>query len=77
MPLILSVVVAVALYLLTGDKTYLVTVLIGLGGAGVGAAAPPAPGVKQKHINLVSEGKAIIKRADATGTVLVRRPPKV
>jgi len=41
---------AVALYLVTGDETYLVGVLVGLVAGGGAAAAPPAPGVKQRQV---------------------------
>jgi hypothetical protein len=49
-PVAISVLAALALWLITGDSTYLVTILIGLIGGGVGAAAPPAPGVRQRDI---------------------------
>lgn len=54
-PIALSIVAAVALYLLTGDPTYLVTILIGLAAGGAGAAAPPAPGVTQRDVSDLSQ----------------------
>lgn len=49
-PLLISIVAAVVLMLITGDDTYLVTILIGLIAAGGGYAANPAPGVTMEEI---------------------------
>lgn len=58
-PVLIAVVAAVALYLLTGDKTYLVAVLLSLVGGGAGIAVKPAPGVTQKEVNRLAKANAI------------------
>jgi hypothetical protein len=54
-PVLISVAAAVALYLLTGDKTFLVAVLLSLAGGGAGIAVKPAPGVTQKEVMRLSK----------------------
>lgn len=56
-PLVTSLVAGVALWLLTGDKEWLIVVLTGIITSGIGAAAPPAPRVKQRHVARLSEAK--------------------
>lgn len=61
-PVLVAVVAAVALYLLTGDKTYLVAVLLSLAGGGAGIAAKPAPEVTQAEINELSRKRVQVKK---------------
>lgn len=49
-PVGIAILAGIALYLLTGDKTYLISILISLGAGGAGVAAKPAPGVTQKQV---------------------------
>lgn len=56
----LSVAAAVALWLITGDDSFLVAILLSLAGGGAGVAASPAPGVKQAEVDAVALGKAEI-----------------
>lgn len=51
------IVAAVALYLITGDQTYLVGVLLGLVSGGAAASAPPAPGVTQREVAGLAQRK--------------------
>lgn len=57
LPALLSLLAAVALYLLTGDDTYLVMILLSLVGGGIGIAAPPAPGVSQAEVTRLAAKK--------------------
>ncbi len=57
LPVLAALLAAIALYLVTGDKTYLVTILISLTAGGVGVAAPPAPYVKQAEVARISENR--------------------
>jgi hypothetical protein len=50
LPTLIAVVAGLLLWLITGDKTALIVCLTGLAGGGIGAAAPPAPGVKQRQV---------------------------
>lgn len=53
-PIIFAVLAAVALWLLTGDKTFLVTILVSLAAGGTGIAVKPARGVTQKEVQRLS-----------------------
>jgi hypothetical protein len=55
LPVLVSIVAAIALAVITGDKTYLVSILIGLVAGGTGVAAPPAPGVRQSDVQRLSQ----------------------
>lgn len=57
-PALIAVLVGVALWFITGDKSALIITLTGLAGGGIAAIAPPAPGVKQADV----EALAIRKR---------------
>lgn len=48
--LLTPILAAVALWLITGDQTYLLGVLFGLLGGGGAVAAPPTPGVTQLQV---------------------------
>jgi hypothetical protein len=54
-PVLISIVAAVALTLITGNETYLVTILIGLAGGVGGVAAPPAPKVTHRDVVQLSK----------------------
>jgi len=54
---LVPVLAAVALMLLTGDKTFLVAILLSLAGGGAGIAAKPAKGVTQLEVQRLSERK--------------------
>lgn len=56
-PVLLSVVAAVALWLLTGDKTFLVSILLSLAAGGAGVATKPAPLLTQREVNVASRKK--------------------
>ena len=45
---------AVVLYLVTGDSTYLVGLLIAAATGGGAVLAPPAPGVTQRQVKRIS-----------------------
>jgi hypothetical protein len=49
-PTLIALVAGLILWALTGDNSALIVSLTGLVGGGIGAAAPPAPGVKQHHV---------------------------
>lgn len=49
-PTATAVLAGLALWAITGDKTALVVSLTGIAGGGIGAVAPPAPGVKQREV---------------------------
>lgn len=51
-------VAALALWLITGDQTYLLGVLFALVGGGGAVAAPPAPRVKQSDVTRLAERRA-------------------
>lgn len=61
-PVLIAVAAAAALYLLTGDKTYLVAVLLSLAGGGAGIAVKPAPEVTQAEINQLSRKRVRAKQ---------------
>lgn len=54
---LLPFVAALILFLLTGDKTYLVGLLLAVAGGVGAAAAPPAPGVKQHEVARISRSR--------------------
>lgn len=56
-PVIFAVLAAVALWLLTGDKTFLVSILVSLAAGGAGVAARPAPLLTQREVNAASRKK--------------------
>jgi hypothetical protein len=60
-PVLLAVVAAVALWLLTGDKTFLVSILVTLAAGGAGVAAKPAPEVSQAEVNDLSRKRVRVK----------------
>lgn len=64
----LIIVAAIALALITGDKTYLVGILIGLATGGAGAVAPPLPGV-----DITTDEATQLVARHAPGRVLRRR----
>jgi hypothetical protein len=53
-PVALSIAAALILWLLTGNETYLVSVLVSLAAGGAGVAAKPAPGVTQEEVHQLS-----------------------
>lgn len=57
-PAMIVLLAALALYLLTGDSTWLVTILLGLVGGGIGVAVPPASGVTQASVRALAQQKA-------------------
>jgi hypothetical protein len=83
-PVLMALAAAAALYLLTGDQSFLVTILISLAGGGIGIAASPAPGVKQAEVEQVAAGFAEIvpiaklepSEAELQGTVEKPGPPQ-
>ena len=54
MPTLIAVIAGLLLWLITGDKTALIVTLTGLVGGGIGAAAPPAPRVRQREVDSLS-----------------------
>jgi len=56
-PVLVAVAAALAIFLLTGDKSYLVTILLSLAAGGAGVAVKPAPEVTQDEVNKLSERK--------------------
>jgi hypothetical protein len=54
---LIPLVAALLLWLLTGDKSFLVAVLLTLTGGGTAVAVKPAPGVTQKDVIRLSEQK--------------------
>lgn len=54
LPTVISVAAGALLWLVTGDKTALIVSLTGLVGGGLGAVAPPAPGVTQRQVARLS-----------------------
>lgn len=56
-PVVFAVLAAVALWLLTGDKTFLVSILVTLAAGGAGVAARPAPGITQEDVMNLSAAK--------------------
>lgn len=58
-PVLITIAAAALLYLLTGDKTYLVTVLLSLtaGGAGIAARPTATPGVTQSQVEAFAASK--------------------
>lgn len=65
-PTLITIAAGALLWLITGDKTALIVSLTGLVGGGLGAAAPPAVGVKQEQVASLAEGgrAAAIRRAE-------------
>lgn len=72
LPAVIAIIVGIALALITGDTTFLSTVPISLVAGGAGVAVSPAPGVTQKAIQGVSEGRSKIVPASTPPPV---RPP--
>lgn len=54
---LVPVLAALLLYLLTGDDTYLVGILVGLVSGGAAIATPPAPGVSQLEVARLASRK--------------------
>jgi hypothetical protein len=67
-PVAVAVLAGVALYLLTGDKTFLISVLVSLAAGGAGVAAKPAPGVTQKEVAALSRVRQMPKPPPAPPT---------
>lgn len=61
-PTLITVLAGALLALITGDKTFLIVALTGIAGGGIGAAAPPASGVKQAHVAELARGKRLKQR---------------
>lgn len=57
LPLAISLIAALLLFLLTGDKSFLVMIALSLVGGGAGIAARPAPEVTQRQVNQLSRRK--------------------
>jgi hypothetical protein len=53
-PMVFAIIAGIALWLLTGDKTFLISILVSLAAGGAGVAAKPAPGVTQKEVAALS-----------------------
>lgn len=56
-PVLVAILAAIALYLLTGDKSFLITILLSLAAGGTGVAVKPAPEVTQEEVNQLSRRK--------------------
>lgn len=56
-PTVITIAAGALLWLITGDKTALIVSLTGLVGGGVGAASPPAFGVKQAQVTTLAKRK--------------------
>lgn len=56
-PLAIALVAAVLLFLLTGDKSYLIALLVSLAAGGAGVAVKPAQGVSQREVSELSRRK--------------------
>lgn len=56
-PLAISLLAALLLFLLTGDKSFLVMIALSLVTGGAGVAAKPAPEVTQLEVQRLSERK--------------------
>lgn len=54
-PLVTSLIAGALLWLVTGDKEWLIVSLTGLVAGGIGAVAPPAPNVKQRDVVALSQ----------------------
>lgn len=54
MPILISLIASALLYLITGDSSSLIVALTGLVGGGIGAAAPPALGVRHAEVKAIS-----------------------
>lgn len=50
-PAIAAVIAGIVLWVLTGDRSALIVSLTGIAGGGIGAIAPPAPGVTQHQVH--------------------------
>ena len=57
-PTALAVLAGLALYLLTGNESTLLVTLTGIASGGIGAAAPPAPGLEQLEVDALAKKKA-------------------
>jgi hypothetical protein len=55
LPTLFLVLAGAALYALTGDEAFLYIAGAGLAGGGIGAAAPPAPGVGQHDVKRLAQ----------------------
>jgi hypothetical protein len=53
-PAVISIACSIVLMLLTGDKTFLIGVLVSLAGGAAGYGVEPAPRVTQSEINRLS-----------------------
>jgi len=53
-PVIIGILASIALFLLTGDKSFLVTILLSLVAGGGGVVAKPAPEVSQAEVEDLS-----------------------
>lgn len=70
---VLMILAAVALALITGDKTYLIFILISLAGGGIGTQAKPVAGLELTTDEIQAELAAVVaERSRVTGT---RGPP--
>ncbi len=56
-PVLVGTIAAFALFLLTGDKTYLAAILLSVAAGGTGVAAKPAPEVTQEEVEELSRRK--------------------
>jgi hypothetical protein len=56
-PVLVAILAAIALFLLTGDKSFLITILLSLAAGGTGVAVKPAPEVTQEEVNQLSRRK--------------------
>jgi hypothetical protein len=56
-PALTQIVAGLLLWLLTGDQTTLIVTLTGVATGVLGYAAPPAPGVRQSQVAILSEGR--------------------
>jgi hypothetical protein len=53
------IIAAALLWQITGDKTYLVSILLGFVSGGAAVLAPPAPGVRQEDVARLAERRAL------------------
>jgi hypothetical protein len=56
-PLAIAFVACLLLLILTGDKSYLIALLVSLTAGGAGVAVKPAPEVTQREVNELSRRK--------------------
>lgn len=71
-PVVFLILVCAALALLTGDKSYLVSLLLVIAGGGLGFKLPPAGGVTQIEVDALAERNA----AEAAGRARELRSPE-